>query len=472
MEQYVTLRLQLHHLSNIKKDLIEQAMQRYQDALSGLLELAREDAYAVCCEDRRAQQAFLKEFFQSGALEKVNEFSAQPFKDSIKRQFSAILTSWFTQRAHNPDTRYPRVKSPDKPARHLYFCRHSAKREYCLLYDRHTGRYYAKLHLLSRRDPAFPCPKVIEPQRFEMLGGEIALSASSPRYLLAPLSFGKRQLAILEEARQGRAEIKTANLLFYKGAYYLNVCIRLPQSEGAVPKNFLGISRALGSDLTDTVCDQEGNVLSYQALNLPDGKRTQSERLHIMANRIVALAKQWDAQVILARFSLCTDGIRYDNAKPSLSIAEYMQLSRILCYKLPQAGMPAPILVSPARLFCTCPNCQNVKQENRMFEDVFICTRCGLAVNTDELGSLNLAQRILRYRQSKLIFRKIIKVNRGYLFVNDAFQLSFFAECTDDFLHMLEEYAPEKPYDAKTASLLNKIHSVPDIREIVEIIES
>ena len=181
MDLYLTVCLQLHHLSGVKQDLIEQAMQRYQDAMSCLLDLAEEEAQAVCAEGRRAQQAFLKDFFKKGALEKLNQFSAQPFKDSIKQQFSGMLMSWFSQRAHRPDLRYPRVKSPDKPPRHLYFCRHSAKREYCLLYDNHSGRYYAKLHLLSRSDPALSCPRVFEPHRFEMLGGEVSLCSAAPR---------------------------------------------------------------------------------------------------------------------------------------------------------------------------------------------------------------------------------------------------------------------------------------------------
>ena len=206
-ERYLTICLKLHHLSQKKKDAINLGMGRYSYGYRVLLERAKKERFPAP-EDRAGRYKALLHFVNSGVLK---ELPVNPFKDALARQF-CIQTA----------------RGWGKPVKDtIRFYRYSSSREYCLLYDEKKARYYAKLHVLCKEDPPFAPPERIEPARFSMVGGEIRLFSARPRYLLAPLSFGKRQWEILELARKGEAKLCTAALTRKNGEYFLNISVKL-----------------------------------------------------------------------------------------------------------------------------------------------------------------------------------------------------------------------------------------------------
>ena len=461
---YHTLSLKLHNPSQKKRAVMQQAMERYAAALGYLLNAAKERALLCESDDRTAQWAMINDFFKSGVMQGLDVFCVQPFKDALRRECTAYLMRYFGRQKRVPDTPYPAVGK-----RHpVQFCRHSAKREYALLYDTRAKRYYAKLHLLSRTDAPFETPRTIQPDRFAMVGGEIHLRSTSPRYLLAPLSFGRRQLAVLERARSGELRLKTARLVEKGGAFYLQVCVEIPVPAPYVPQAYMGVSRALGSLLCCVVCDAQGKILYTQQVHQPSGeKRTPQECLHIHARRVANWASAYRAQVVLSNLALRTDGIGWQEQRAQMNTGAYLAFADILTDYLLRMGAPEPIRVSPARLAYTCPYCGHVKRENRMFEDVFLCVRCGYASKEDPLLALNLAQRVIHYQNDPIpVTRR--RVQGGVEYRNDTFGLCGIFAHEEDFFAYLRSLQPLLPYDARRASLIKRIQSAPDIHQLVQ----
>lgn len=443
---------------------MRQAMERYAAALDFLLKAAREEALLCAQKDRAAQWAMVNGFFRGDRMQGLDAFCVQPFKDALRRECTAYLMRYFGMRKHVPDVPYPTV-GQRHPVR---FCRHSDKREYAILYDTRARRYYVKMHLLTRQDAPFDAPQVIEPGRFTMVGGNIRLNSAAPRYMLVPLSFGRKQLALLERARRGEVYLKTARLVEKEGAFYVQVCAEIPVPVPYRPEAYMGVSRALASLLYCVVCDAQGKILYAQDVQEQiQPKRTEQEQMHIYARRVASWASAYRAQVVLSNLALRTDGIGWKEQLAQMSTGAYLAFARILEDHLARLGAPAPIWVSPARLAVTCPYCGHVKQENRMFEDVFLCVRCGYASKEDPLLALNLAQRVLHYQNDPIpIARKAVQ--GGIEYRNDIYGLYGVFAHEADFFAYLRGLQPMVPYDGRRASLIKKLQNATDIHQMVQ----
>lgn len=446
---------------------MRQGMERYAAALRYLLDAAREQALLCAKTDRTAQWSMVNGFFKGGVMQGLDVFCVQPFKDALRRECTAYLMRYFGMQKRMPDTPYPTVGK-----RHpVQFCRHSDKREYALLYDTRAKRYYAKLHLLSRTDAPFETPRVIEPNRFAMVGGNIRLSSASPRYVLVPLSFGKRQLMLLERARRGDVHLKNARLVEKNGAFYLQVCVQIPTPDPYAPETYMGVSRALSSLLCCVVCDAQGKILYTQQIQQSaEGKRTRQECLHIYARRVANWACAYRAQVVLSNLALRTDSIGWQEQNAQMNTGTYLAFANILEDHLVRMGAPPPIRISPARLAYTCPYCGHVKRENRMFEDVFLCVHCGYASKEDPLLALNLAQRVVHYQNDPIpVVRRTVQ--GGVEYRNDTFKLCGIFAHEEDFFEYLRGLQPLLPYDGRRASLIKKIQNATDIHQLVQWVD-
>lgn len=449
-----TLKLRLHNPSRRKREVMDLAMARYQAALDQLLRGARGGAEEAAGQGRGALWRFINGYLDRERLLALNQWGAQPFKDAVKRQFAALLMSWYALRERDQGAAYPEVRPAGPGSGHLHFCRCSGARDYCLLLDRDTGRYYAKMHLLTRRDDPLPPSPGARPGRMQMLGGQTRLSAGPARYLLAPLSFGARQLALLQAVARGEAELKTADLVARDGVYALHVCIaqRAPLPRGAL--GYLGVARGTGSPLFVTVCDRQGSMRHAQALAPPEGPRAQA--LHGIANQIVDLARKRQAQVVLEKLNFRGDGLYLPGRSPRMNPADYMELARILGYKLPLAGLADPVLLSPARLFNTCPVCGAVSRGNRMLGSIFLCVKCGFALDADAAGSLNLSRRLIRYQREPIAFDRQ-PCAAGFRYANRAFGIQVELSGDEAFYDYLETLSQQARYDRRQASLILRL---------------
>ena len=84
-------------------------------------------------------------------MQGLDVFCVQPFKDALRRGVHGLPDALFWP----PKARAGYAVSGRGQAASGAVLRHSAKREYALLYDTRAKRYYAKLHLLSRTDAPF-----------------------------------------------------------------------------------------------------------------------------------------------------------------------------------------------------------------------------------------------------------------------------------------------------------------------------
>ncbi len=464
-----TVSLQLHQPSAIKIAVIEQAFSRFGAGTRQLLAAARPEASAVPPADKSAQWAFINQFLsRREVIGRLNSLSAQPFKDAIKRQFAAVLNRWFAQRLLQPAADYPTLGTAD----HLVsFCRYSDNRDYCLLYDTEKQRYYAKLHLLCRDDPPFAMPEKIIPARFRMVGGEVLLTSASPRYMLVPLSFGRRQLQLLEAARAGSVRPRTACLIRKGDAYYLNVTLEVPTAEPETPACFLGLARGLHCGLFAAVCDRQGQLVAEEQIPVPDldPSASQAEHLHRLANRIVSLVGRHRAQLIVENLSFCNDRLAYDGQEPVLSVRDYMALKALLQYKLPLANLPPPVPVSPARLYCTCPRCGQAANSSRLNAEVFLCTSCGYGSAADSAGSLNLARRMIQYDHSRIIFTEK-PVDGGFEYRNKRFGIAVSLPSRPEFENYLLGLAQSAHYDRRQAALVRSLNSTTGLVDKIDIV--
>ena len=155
--------------------------------------------------------------------------------------------------------------------------------------------------------------------------------------------------------------------------------------------------------------DREGQRSVFGTLGDSSGDALSDGALHALANQIVTLAGRYNAQVITCSLVGRSDRLYWSEYRdtglhPLMSCAEYNRLCAILAYKLPLAGLPRPVTVSPNGIFYSCPNCYKNSRKNRFSGNLFICTVCGKGYDIEELGSYNLSTRLLNYRRSPIVF--------------------------------------------------------------------
>ncbi|MCX7772320.1 MAG: transposase [Clostridia bacterium] len=225
---------------------------------------------------------------------------------------------------------------------------------------------------------------------------------------------------MLKEAANAPESFKTARLFKRGQDYYLALTLAWGAETPIPVKTFMGISRGIKNRLYYTVVDQNGLVMAHgagdsirsdesakkQRLSEPGGESLSQQELHIITNSLVKLALKYESQVILQNLAHKGDRLSLVPGHGVLSTGlrrrEYNQLVRLLAYKLPWKGLPDPVKVSSVDIFITCPQCGLATKSNRLRSDFFICTRCGTAMETDKLGGVNLARKLIRYHQSKV----------------------------------------------------------------------
>ena len=101
-----------------------------------------------------------------------------------------------------------------------------------------------------------------------------------------------------------------------------------------------------------------------------------------------------------------------------LSKQHYRELEKVLNYKLELAGLSKPVKVSPFGIFSTCPKCGLNTKKSRSSKGMFLCISCGSAYHVRNLGSINLANKLIKYNQDDIRI-KVVKEEEGIRLCND-----------------------------------------------------
>ncbi len=506
---FKSITLKIHQPSSLKRKIMDEAISRYTQALQYMLDSAHPEVEALLTGMSREQLApsALRALLSSNLLNELNRFQVEPFKDSLKMDFMSMLEGYTKRALKNTRAVYPRVFADDRALEErleyledavhksgsqkhrasqdflkvlmkyntcnsVYFCRCSDIRDYCLLYNPDKKRYYAKLYLLNRKDPLKHKPFHSSESKLQVLGGKCGClkhTARPERYILVPLSFGKRQQELLEKAREDVSMLRTARLVKREGEYYLIVSVAVTPSEEREITHEAGFSRGRDGRFLYTVCNLKGEPVVQSSLPYSADKSafqgSSMEELHKLSNAISGVAGSYGAQVVLE------------------SYPQYNRLADLLSYKLQLEGLPPPVRVSPFGLSHTCPRCGCNCRGNSFMGDVFICTACGFGTGLSMLPSYNLALRLGKYRQDKVRFR-LVKAGDKRLLVNRMMGLSFELMPETgivaffDFLNLKKEeiraYLEKQHYnwtreDKKLYSLWKKLLSTEKIEEVIEI---
>ena len=403
-------------------------------------------------------------------LKELNAFGVQPFKDALKLDYAITLLTYLSLKRVQRHVRYPMVSLDDEDFQKkfeylinkeafdprqisrlfdkygaktsLFFGRYSAVRDYCLLYNQASGKFYAKMYLMNVKDKnrrGNIQRKNSQLQYLTKEGGYLETGNRHERYLVLPLSFGKRQLQLLRQGMEDPSMFKTARLQKRKDGYYLNVNVEVKGPKVKKAANYMGVTRSLHGSVNYTICDKNKNVLNTGRFTY----NVESKNgFHELANQLTDIAQQYSARVIAYRLNSKGDHLWVKDAYPLMSTGQYNKLISMLGYKLELKGLEPPAVVSPRGVFYTCPKCGKNTIRNRLTSEVFLCVCCGYSDALELNGSYNLATRLLTYQNKKIKF-KAEQHGEDVRIYNDILQMNFEAKrdenCLESFYRYLEQ---------------------------------
>jgi len=445
-------------------------MINYTKAFDYLLQEAKDCSFFDTPEFRAGGKYKLSKWVDKDLASRLNQFHAEPFKDSLKLDFAMTFSSYLELKAKGRKASFPGSYADSEgnltSLRPIFFCRYDIKRDYCLLYDREKARFFIKLYLLnqkSARSVPADSKKESKLEHVHKTGQKLIHTASRARYIILPLSFGTWQEQYLKQSLENPEILKTARLLQRNGDFFITINLNLPEKEPVKTETFLGISRGPENSFSITVTDQQGEVRSTELIGLQEVKNSQnhtySMELYPVVKRIVAAARENKSQVILENLSEYQDGIHevdFDCGKNRNIIKKsvYQSMERILNYKLEAEGLPQPVKVSPLGIFSTCPKCGLNTKKSRLSKGMFLCVSCGAAYHIRSLGSLNLANRLIKYNTDDIRI-KVVKEESGFKLSNEILGLEICVPNTEDV------------YDNLSREISDIIRSAKENRSVV-----
>lgn len=474
-----TIHLKLHKPGKLKREIIQKAFENYNNAFNYLLKTAFDNIDEIESNFKSPKGTYstfsLSKWINSEISSELNKFNVQPFKDSLKLDFGMTLASYFVQKQTKPDMIFPNFRQDyalgQEKLRPIYFCRYDTKRSFCLLYDAESNRYFAKLFLMNTKNAKV---RKISADRRELIyiskNSEAAKSLKRETFIIIPLSFGKWQENMLRQAVDRPEILRTAHLLCRNDEYFLSISINLPEDKEIKADTFMGVSRGIRNDINYTITDIKGNTIKKGSLENCNNTKDRKQIICKMANSIADIALKNKSMVILQNLVGKGDKLSWRKEgtvhKPVYGCKMYNDLARVLEYKLPQKGLPIPAKVSSVDIFHTCCVCGSNTRKNRFSETVFICTTCGASYSMDELGSRNLAVKLIKYEKTTLKL-KARKTPEGMYLSNELIGLNMFVHKSENPYDRLKEEIKlllEKKQDNSANSKLN----FKDIKSIID----
>lgn len=527
-----TITMKLHKPSSIKRKIIDEAITNYNHAYRYLLHKAYDELYDIREKYRDGSGKYralnITRWIDKGIGKELNKFGIEPFKDSLKLDFGMTLAGYLNLEKSRRQVSYPHLEEflhngnyrspagvssvmyshdggskkknagiPAKysPLRPLSFCRYSVNRDFCLLYDNENKKYYVKLYLMNNKNVNKKVMSVSGERKLAYIHESAKMleeSSRKVRFILVPLSFGKWQEEYLKMGIENPRVFKTARLVKRGKDYFLSVNMEIGEPERITTASYMGVSRGLKNPLNFTIIDEKGSVSSSGIIGLPEIKKNVKNSLplgslHKIANSIVEEAVKNKARVIVQQLVDRGDRLLWegdDGRKyiPVLGCHDYNLIVKLLEYKLTSKGLPVPVKVSSTGIFFICPQCGMNAKRNRFSRDMFICTACGKTAEIENLGSLNLARRLMDNRK-KTIRITVERTSAGLKFINKDLGLdcsiclqqdipgilaSEIEKVIKDFYMNISVESKSDGFNKKY-SLVKRLEQCDDIMELVQV---
>ena len=275
---------------------------------------------------------------------------------------------------------------------------------------------------------------------------------------------------MLSQAVERPEILRTARLLWKNNEYFLSMSINLPEEQEVKTTTFMGVSRGIRNDINYTIADEKGNSITKGSLENCKNTKDRKQIICKMANTIADIALKNKSMVILQNLVGKGDKLSWREEgtvhKPAYGCKMYNDLVRVLDYKLPQKGLPVPAKVSSVDIFHTCCVCGSNTRKNRFSETLFICTTCGASYSMDELGSRNLAVKLIKYEKTTFKL-KSRKTPEGMFLNNELIGLDMFVHKNENPYDRLKEEV-KSLLDKKEDSYINSKLNYKDIKIILD----
>jgi len=284
------------------------------------------------------------------------------------------------------------------------------------------GSIVLALHILRASDPR--SRQVDIAAGIDACTGEVTKAAKSATKLLIPVSCSKWHE---QKFLSGRATLRSS-LIVRRGERWF-MCAQFEMAEATKQRLTgarLGVDRGVVNPVALAAVRQDGSVIATsEPLGSEVGKtiRSTEERrraeqrrrgvvsrkhvrrldnaLHGLANRIVADAKTFGAQVVFEKLDGLKQAIVTKRPKGSrkggwrkvMKAAQLGKLETIVAYKLKLAGMPVVRDVVAGGTSITCPACSVRDGKNRQTQAGFECVACGFNAHADTVAAVNVGRR-------------------------------------------------------------------------------
>lgn len=442
---YLTCKFKLHNPSMRKRAVLNYALEQYTLAYQELLDIADRELI-------RAQGMYREHYTAKSIIPLLPRVDAPihcSLKDSLLQDVASNLASYFELAAADPRTSYPEARDPAphaddaaldwfvqvgasaddyniararllRQARGCYmpltFCRCDVKRNFALLRNADKRQLLAVLYLLPHGHVLGQDIGATVGNLVRLDTGEVFASRSRLA-ILVPLEIGANgwhELKFLEPAANRQTRVKTAKLTLEDDEYFLHVAFEFQTPEPYTPKAYLGVDMGIIHTAAYAVVDQVGAVIkvahfsdALRALQIKHGHAREVKArngrqitrhdyhgksydaiLHYIANTLIALAQEHQAQIVLEQLNVQVRGGRV--------VSRFRKLARILDYKCKLAGVPLRNVFA-AYSSEICHRCGSAMlREDRVVR----CTYCGHSDHSDDNAAINIARRAL-YRKAE-----------------------------------------------------------------------
>lgn len=371
-------------------------------------------------------------------------------KDSLLADVAGTLASYFTLKASGEKVSFPTARNPNPDAigdtlkefgsfgspdpqefldaqsrllqitrgavMPLYFLRSDTSRNFTLLKRQNRPGLFAVLYLLPAKHSL--CKK-LEPMRDTLIRvdtGDVFNSRTATA-ILVPLELGEngwQEEKFVAACEKGRGHIKTAILIKKDNDYFLHVSFELETEVAYEPVAYLGIDKGILITAAYALVDQHGQAVmsghlddQLRTLQIKHGREREKRArdgkpvtkrhyrrqaydniLHNLANLLIGIAKQHQAQIVLEDIGVQVRGKRV--------VSRFRELDRILAYKCVLEGLPKPRLVFAANTNRICHICGE-KGQCTNYE--FHCSVCNVHCHQNDNAAVNIARRAL-YRKA------------------------------------------------------------------------
>lgn len=484
-----TIELKLFKPSLTKRMVMDEALDNYSRAYEFLLNKAYkeidliEEKYIDSIGRYRAKN--ISKWITKEISKELNMFNIEPFKDSIKIDFSSTLASYLTLKIRGEKVSFPTAFAENP--RPIFFCRYSKTRNYSMLYDSDNDRYYAKIYLMNvKNQKRKKVDKIYNSEiRYIDTKKEVFKESDNKKsYITFSLAFGKWQEGYLKDALENPEILKTARLIKRKKEYYLSINIAKNIENLIDTINYMGISRGNENAINYTVIDEKCSIIceGYEELE----GNISNDKLNAAANILTKIAKENRSQVVMEKLLDKGDGLTFKdkqgkNVVPKINCSNYNKLYDIINCKLKDNGMKDIIRVSGVSIFNTCPFCNHRSKANRFSNKIMICTSCGMTTDVDKAGSLNLARRLIQYSNEKIEIL-VENTDKGIRFTNEDLNLLYYPsnpfDCFNEFMVRIDEIIKifysninlekENKNFKRKLSTIKKLEKRRDILQLVE----